>query len=34
MKALNEGAKLDAAASYGLNLNLVANLVSLGTPVQ
>jgi hypothetical protein len=32
MKALNEGAKLDAAASYGLNLNLVANLVSLGTP--
>jgi hypothetical protein len=32
MKALNEGAKLDSAASYGLNLNLVANLVSLGTP--
>ena len=34
MKALNGGAKLDAAASYGVNLNLVANLVSLGTPVQ
>jgi hypothetical protein len=32
--ALNGGAKLDSAASYGLNLNLVANLVSLGTPVQ
>jgi hypothetical protein len=34
MTALNGGAKLDAAASYGLNLNLVANLVSLGTPAQ
>jgi hypothetical protein len=32
--ALNGGAKLDAAATYGLNLNLVANLVSLGTPAQ
>jgi hypothetical protein len=34
MTALNGGAKLDAAATYGLNLNLVANLVSLGTPAQ
>lgn len=32
--ALNGGAKLESAPTYGLNLNLVANLVSLGTPVQ
>ncbi|AFY97147.1 hypothetical protein Cha6605_6324 (plasmid) [Chamaesiphon minutus PCC 6605] len=33
--ALNGGtAKLESASTYGLNLNLVANLVSLGTPVQ
>lgn len=30
--ALNGGAKLDSAATYGLKLDLVANLVSLGTP--
>jgi hypothetical protein len=33
--ALNGGtAKLESAPAYGLNLNLVANLVSLGTPLQ
>jgi hypothetical protein len=32
--ALNTGAKLDSAAAYGLNLNLISNLVSLGTPAQ
>ena len=33
--ALNSGAaKLETAPAYGLNLNLVANLVNLGTPVQ
>jgi hypothetical protein len=32
--ALNGGAKLDSAATYGLKLDLVANLVSLGTPPQ
>ncbi|PSB41631.1 hypothetical protein [Chamaesiphon polymorphus] len=33
--ALNGGTvKLESAPAYGLNLNLVANLVSLGTPLQ
>ena len=35
ISALSSGAtKLEMAPAYGLNLNLVANLVNLGTPVQ
>lgn len=35
ISALNGGtAKLESAPAYGLNLNLAANLVSLGMPVQ